>query len=698
MMAGDVVADRYELEQLVGSGGMSSVFRAHDRVLERTVALKVLHERLTSNQDVVERFTPRGQARRRALAHNIVAVIDRGESDGSPFIVFEYVAGENLKQVIVRDGPLPVDRALELAIEVSRGLAFAHENGLRPPRRQAAERPPERQGRGEGDRLRHRAPDRGAAQARPRPAPCSGPATTSRPSRRRAGTSTRAPTSTRSASCSTSSSPARCRSPATTSSPIAMQHINTAPPPVSLKRPEVPAGASRRRSSRALAKDPAERFATMAAFERELEACLAEIREGGDDRAATGILPVIKPRRSRRRRPGSAAADRRRIARGASSSSSPPSRSGPRSSGDGDAARRHGNGRQPAGPLSVSGDQVVRPLRERPVESHGRGPERDRRERRTPTGQTETLQQRARQLKPGVGIVLDAGSSIAARTLTVTSDDARLPGRDPQAATAAAAGFTDDSTTRTGGTTHDLRPQRQEGPLLPDLDHEPRRPLVGPDQRGQGDPVVDVDDDEGFNGRMRRSLVAGTLAALALAAAAPAAGPTLSFSTFAVTGLPLGQVAVDRQRLPLPDRELGRDRRSRRHGCGHASVRDLPGDARRRGGPMRRARDRVLARRDLLPPSRQPDLPDRPQRLLDGVDRAAPRLRALRRRRSRSTPAASSATRSSPRPEGRPRTAARYTRCAGTAASRTSAATRARAAPTRSRSPRPASARPPAGS
>ena len=67
-MAGDVVADRYELEQLVGSGGMSSVFRAHDRVLERTVALKVLHERLIAQQDVVDRFSREAQAGRRPLA------------------------------------------------------------------------------------------------------------------------------------------------------------------------------------------------------------------------------------------------------------------------------------------------------------------------------------------------------------------------------------------------------------------------------------------------------------------------------------------------------------------------------------------------------------------------------------------------------------------------------------------------------
>src|SRR5579884_3923895 len=128
-MPGDVLAGRYELQELVGAGGMSSVFRAHDRVLERTVALKVLHQRLSDEDEYVERF--RREARMVAgLSHqNIVTVIDRGEDDGRPFIVFEFVAGENLKEIVERNGPLPVDRALELAMQIARGLAFAHANG-----------------------------------------------------------------------------------------------------------------------------------------------------------------------------------------------------------------------------------------------------------------------------------------------------------------------------------------------------------------------------------------------------------------------------------------------------------------------------------------------------------------------------------------------------------------------------------------
>ena len=129
-MVGELIAGRYELEELVGSGGMSSVYRAHDRLLERTVALKILHEQFTRDDDYVERF--RREARAVAqLAHpNIVTVIDRGEQDGRQFIVFEYVDGMNLKELMTQEGPLSPREAIELALQVARGLSFAHESGL----------------------------------------------------------------------------------------------------------------------------------------------------------------------------------------------------------------------------------------------------------------------------------------------------------------------------------------------------------------------------------------------------------------------------------------------------------------------------------------------------------------------------------------------------------------------------------------
>jgi eukaryotic-like serine/threonine-protein kinase len=125
-----LIADRYELDQVVGTGGMSSVYRAHDTLLERDVALKILHEHHSEDDDYVERFRREARAAAQLSHPGIVTVIDRGEQDGRQFIVFEFVDGETLKDLVDRGGPMPVRRALELALEVGRALAFAHQQGL----------------------------------------------------------------------------------------------------------------------------------------------------------------------------------------------------------------------------------------------------------------------------------------------------------------------------------------------------------------------------------------------------------------------------------------------------------------------------------------------------------------------------------------------------------------------------------------
>ena len=129
-MQGEVIAGRYELLELIGKGGMSSVYKAHDRLLDRQIAIKVLHPHFTQDEEYVERF--RREARSVAqLSHpNIVTVIDRGEDGGRQFIVFEYVEGENLKQLLERTGPMPVREALLMALQMARALSFAHERGL----------------------------------------------------------------------------------------------------------------------------------------------------------------------------------------------------------------------------------------------------------------------------------------------------------------------------------------------------------------------------------------------------------------------------------------------------------------------------------------------------------------------------------------------------------------------------------------
>ncbi len=126
---GDLIADRYELQELVGTGGMSSVFRAHDLQLERDVAVKILHQHYAEDPEYLERFRREARAVARLSHPNIVTVIDRGDDDGRQYIVFEHVDGENLKEFVVRSGRLPVRQALELALAVADGLAFAHDAG-----------------------------------------------------------------------------------------------------------------------------------------------------------------------------------------------------------------------------------------------------------------------------------------------------------------------------------------------------------------------------------------------------------------------------------------------------------------------------------------------------------------------------------------------------------------------------------------
>ncbi len=128
--AGEVIADRYELEELVANGGMARVFKAHDTQLERHVALKILQPRFGDDNEYVARFRHEARAVAQLSHPNIVTVIDRGEADGHQFIVFEFVEGETLKDLVERTGRQPARRAVELALQVADGLAYAHHNGL----------------------------------------------------------------------------------------------------------------------------------------------------------------------------------------------------------------------------------------------------------------------------------------------------------------------------------------------------------------------------------------------------------------------------------------------------------------------------------------------------------------------------------------------------------------------------------------
>ncbi len=304
-MVGEVIAGRYELQDVVGSGGMSSVYRAYDRLLDRTVALKILHEQYGRDDEYVERFRREARAVAQLTHPNIVTVIDRGEDAGRQYIVFEYIEGENLKETVTRSGPLPAHRAVELALQTARALAFAHERGL-------IHRDVKPQNVLLGEDGLAKVTDFGIARALDvegvtQPGTVLGTSDYIAPEQAR-GQRVDAHTDVYSLGVVlyellTGDVPFAGDNFVA----VALRHINEPPPSILERRRDVPVrlGAA---VERALAKDPADRFASMAEFVAELEACLAEIRS---PERPTEIVrsPVLRESRRRHER----ARRRRRI-------------------------------------------------------------------------------------------------------------------------------------------------------------------------------------------------------------------------------------------------------------------------------------------------------------------------------------------------------------------------------------------------
>jgi len=303
-MSGDVIADRFELEEPVGSGGMSTVYRAHDRLLDRRVAIKVLHDRFADDGETVQRF--RSEARAVAqLAHpNIVTVIDRGEDAGCQFIVFEYVDGENLKELVARNGRLPVRRAVELAIAVADGLAFAHQQGL--VHRDVKPQNVLLSGEGEV-----KVTDFGIARSLEAEHGVTQTGTV-------LGTSNYLSPEQAGGKPVTPATDVYSLGvvlwelltgdvpfPGENFVAVALRHINERPQSLLELRTDVPPRLAAA-VDRALEKDPRDRFPTMEAFAAELRACLAELESFDPERTVVSMpavpLPPRPPRRARPRR------------------------------------------------------------------------------------------------------------------------------------------------------------------------------------------------------------------------------------------------------------------------------------------------------------------------------------------------------------------------------------------------------------
>ncbi len=125
-----ILNDRYQLEQTLGTGGMALVYKAKDLMLERSVAVKVLREDLSTDMSFRERFRQEARAAANLSHPNIVTVHDFGLNQGHLFIVMEYVPGTDLKTRIREKGRFSVQETLELMIQACQGVGYAHRAGL----------------------------------------------------------------------------------------------------------------------------------------------------------------------------------------------------------------------------------------------------------------------------------------------------------------------------------------------------------------------------------------------------------------------------------------------------------------------------------------------------------------------------------------------------------------------------------------
>lgn len=124
------LSGRYETGEKLGTGGMSNVYKATDRILERTVAVKILAEHLSDDERFVARFRREALAVAKLIHPNIVQVYDTGIDEGRHYIVMEYVEGRSGAQILQRTGPVEPETAAEIGVQACAGLDYAHRRGI----------------------------------------------------------------------------------------------------------------------------------------------------------------------------------------------------------------------------------------------------------------------------------------------------------------------------------------------------------------------------------------------------------------------------------------------------------------------------------------------------------------------------------------------------------------------------------------
>jgi serine/threonine protein kinase len=130
-LTGQLIGQNFRIISKLGAGGMSVVYRAHNEMLKKDVAIKVLHPHLVTNRMSLERFRQEAQAASQIDHENVVRIIDFGIAAGSrPYIVMDYLEGHSLSEWIKKEGQLELDRAIEIFVQLADALSYAHQKGI----------------------------------------------------------------------------------------------------------------------------------------------------------------------------------------------------------------------------------------------------------------------------------------------------------------------------------------------------------------------------------------------------------------------------------------------------------------------------------------------------------------------------------------------------------------------------------------
>ena len=130
-LEGRILGNRYEIIEKVGNGGMATVYKATDLVLKRYVAVKILRDEFTTDEEFIKRFETEAQSAARLTHPNIVSIYDVGVDNGVYYIVMELIQGKTLKEIIVEErGPLPWKWSVNVAIQIASALEMAHKNNI----------------------------------------------------------------------------------------------------------------------------------------------------------------------------------------------------------------------------------------------------------------------------------------------------------------------------------------------------------------------------------------------------------------------------------------------------------------------------------------------------------------------------------------------------------------------------------------